>query len=306
MPGSLSVPAPNAPSAMREELQELWQHRELLLLFVQRDLKVRYKNSILGFGWSLLNPLVQVLTIAIMLQFLLRNRVPSYHAYLFCATLPWLFFSTSIMDSTNSLLAYYNILRKTYFPREILPLATVIANFIHFLLATVVLIAYLLLNSLFWAVIYHKFECPILPTVLLLPIPMLGLAMLVTGIAMVISVWTLYYEDIRFLADSGLKILYWLVPVLWYPDLIRVAIHPVWKGHALFAFCMANPLAAFITAFKKLTLVPAKMPEMSTATAPMGAPEWLFLGLALLTSFGVLIVGHRYFSRRKWALAERG
>ncbi len=120
---------------MREELRELWRFRELLLMFVQRDLRVRYKNSILGLGWSLVNPLVQVGTIAVVLQFLMRTDIESYYAYVFCAVLPWHFYNTANMDGTQSLVAQYGLLRKTYFPREIIPIATVIANLFHFLLA---------------------------------------------------------------------------------------------------------------------------------------------------------------------------
>src|SRR5436305_9665408 len=115
---------------MVDELREIWKYRELLVIFVQRDLKVRYKNSFLGFGWSLINPLLQVLTIAVIIQFVLKIRIPNYHVYLFCATLPWLFFSTALMDTSLSLVHYYPLMRRVYFPRILVPLASVIYNVI--------------------------------------------------------------------------------------------------------------------------------------------------------------------------------
>jgi lipopolysaccharide transport system permease protein len=287
---------------MRQELQELWKYRELLLLFVQRDLKVRYKNSVLGFGWSLLNPLVQVLTLTFVILFLVepKDRPQNYHVYVFCAMMPWLFFNTALMDSTNALIGYYNLLRKTYFPREILPLAVVIANFIHFLLTTSVLMLYVALNATFWWLKDGTFNWPIQATVVFVPIPMVGLALLVTGLAMFVSVWTLYFEDVRFILDSALKILYWLVPILYFGDAVREK-----AGRLAYTIYMLNPLAGFLTAFRKFMLVPTKMLGSESVTPPMKLEDWAFLASAALISALLAIAGLRYFNSRKWRLAER-
>jgi lipopolysaccharide transport system permease protein len=289
------------------DLRELWQYRELLLILIRRDLKVRYKNSVLGFGWSLINPLVQVVIITLVLKVMLRSNLENYHAYVFCAMLPWLFFSTALMDSSLSLLLYNNLLRRTYFPREIVPLASVAANLVHFLLATAVFLVYMAGLSLFFWAKDGDFSWPILPTVFLIPIPMLGLVLLVSGIALFASVWTLYFEDTRFILDSGLKLLYWLVPVLYYPDMLLEAFKGEGgHGRLFYTLYMLNPLAAFMTAFRKLTLPPAIMPGQAAATSPMGGPEWLFLGIAFLVSLAVAAAGYRFYSTRKWRLAERG
>lgn len=292
---------------MREELRELWKYRELLLIFVRRDIKVRYKNSVLGFGWSLLNPLVQVAVLTTVLIFMMpqKDKPENYHAYVFCATLPWMFFNTTVLDSTNCLLAYFSLIRKTYFPRELIPIATVLANLIHFGLAMLVLLIYLTCNSLFQWAISGSFNFPILWSVLLIPIPMLGLALLVTGVSLFVSVWTVYFEDVRFIADSGLKILYWLVPVVYFADFILWQ-NPKGLGKPLYMLYMLNPLSAFITAFRKLMLVPTKMLGTQMVTPPMGSREWMYMGIAFLVSLGIAWLGHRYFSNQKWKLAERG
>jgi lipopolysaccharide transport system permease protein len=286
-------------------LREIWAYRELLIILVQRDLKVRYKNSVLGFGWSLLNPLAQVLIITMVLKFLMAAKAPNYHAYVFCAMLPWIFFSTAIMDSSSSLLQYQNLIRRTYFPREIIPLAVVAANLIHFLLATVVFLLYITANSLFWWGLRGQLDWAIQPTVLLIPLPILGLTLLVSGLAMFVSVWTLYFEDIRFLTDSALKMLYWLVPVLYFSDII-LELNPQGRGGLFYTLYMLNPLSGFMTAFRKLTLPPTLMPGQSIPSSPMGGTEWLFLAAAFLTSGLLLWLGMRYYGARKWALAEHG
>jgi ABC-type polysaccharide/polyol phosphate export permease len=294
---------------MLEDLRELWRYRELLLILVRRDLKVRYKNSVLGFGWSLANPLLQVATITLMIQFLYagssakQSPAESFHVYVFCATLPWLFFSTATLDASASLVSYFNLIKRTYFPREIIPITTVIASLVHFLLATAVFLGYEVLNSVWWWSSGQGFHWPIRATFLLVPIPMLGLILLVTGISLFVSVWTLYFEDFRFLADSSMKILYWLVPVFYFADVIRFK-----KGNALYTLYMLNPVSCFITTFRKLTLPPTKIPILGhpdLTTSPMTGQDWLLLGVALLVSTGVFLLGHRYFSSRKWALAER-
>src|SRR4051812_44855333 len=123
---------------MLNELKELWKFRELLLVMVQRDLKIRYKNSALGFFWSLLNPLLTVMVMSFVLKNFMYKGTPSISAYVLVAYLPFLFFQLSVMDAAQTILVAMPLIKKIYFPREILPLASVISNFIHFALAELV------------------------------------------------------------------------------------------------------------------------------------------------------------------------
>lgn len=292
---------------MREELVELWGYRELLFILVRRDLKVRYRNSVLGFGWSLLNPLVQVLTITLVLQFLVASKPENYHAYVFCAMLPWLFFSTAVLDGCSTLTTYHNLIKRTYFPREILPLAGVCANLIHFGLATLALLVYQLGLSSFWWIVGGKFDWPMQATLPLILVPALGLTILVTGISFFVSVWTLYFEDVKYIADSGMKILYWLVPIVYFTDLIPQMVGARW-GALVQKLYLLNPLAAYISGFRKLALVPTKVeiPDHGPRIVnQLAASDWAFLAIGLLTSLGVLVLGYRHYCRWKWRLAER-
>lgn len=292
---------------MRESLGEVWRYRELLQILVGRDLRVRYKNSVLGFGWSLINPLVQVAVLAAVLVFLVdpKNRPANYHAYVFCATLPWLFFNTALMDGAASLVNYHQLIRRTYFPRELIPLSSVLANLVHLALSLAAFLLYMLLNAGFWFLAGRGFQWPVLPTALLLPIPIVGLVLLVGGWNFFLSVFTLYFEDVRFLTDSVLKVAYWLVPVVYFSEQILLA-DPMGMGRTLYVLYMLNPLAAFITAFRKLVLVPTKMLGTQTPSPPMTEGDWLFLGIGLVTSAGFFLLGFCYFNTKKWRLAERG
>jgi len=143
--------------------KKLFKYRYLLSQLVVRDIKVRYKNSFLGFFWSLANPLLQVATMTIVIKYILRVPISNYSAYLLAAYLPWLFFQTALLDSSQVVLVHRDLLRKVYFPREVLPLSVVAANLVHFMLAFVVFFAYLL----FYRFFLHG--SPIRITVLWLP-----------------------------------------------------------------------------------------------------------------------------------------
>src|SRR5687768_7647845 len=129
---------------MLANLKELWSFRELLFTLVERELKIRYKNSFLGFFWSLLNPLITVLVMTFVFKYVFNFETPSLSAYILAAYLPFIFFQMSLMDSAQSVLAALPIVRKIYFPRAVLPLAMVVSNFIHLLLALAVFLLYLL------------------------------------------------------------------------------------------------------------------------------------------------------------------
>src|SRR5437867_4185033 len=100
---------------MRRELAELWRYRELLYTFVLRELRIRYKNSFLGFFWSILNPLLTVVVMTLVFKYVMGQRVPNYSAYILAAYLPYMFFQLSLMDSAQAILSQITLLKKIYF-----------------------------------------------------------------------------------------------------------------------------------------------------------------------------------------------
>src|SRR5512139_1875032 len=122
------------------ELAELWRFREVLLNLVRRNLKVRYKNSFLGFFWSLLNPLLPIGVWWFVFVIIWERSEENYMALLIAGFLPWLFFSQTVLDSASCVTQEMALVKKAYFPRSILPLSAVISNLVHLLLAFVVLL----------------------------------------------------------------------------------------------------------------------------------------------------------------------
>lgn len=294
----------------RSELAELWQYRELLVILVERDLSVRYKNTALGFFWSLLNPLIQVIVITIVLRYVLRVGIENYSAYVFCAVLPWSFFQLSLTDASDSLLHHYSLIKRVYFPREIIPLARVIANLVHFLLATAVFLAFMaVLPFLWWPFNGHRLIWALQGSLLLAPVVIAIEFFLVAGLSLVISAANLFYEDVRYLVTAALSILYYAVPILYFPEMLRLSdrIQPASLRDTVYTLYMLNPLASLISAFRKLILVPTQVPDFKISAAELGmrGPDWAFLGIALLTSLGVAAAGYAYFNRLKPRFAER-
>src|SRR3712207_27401 len=129
---------PGGGGAFASALGEIWAYRDLLINLVKRDLAVRYKRSLLGFAWSFLNPLLMMLVFAIVFQVVKPLSVRSYPLFVLAGLLPWNFLAGSLSGAARSITSNAQLIDKVYFPREILPLAVVLANLVNFLLSLVV------------------------------------------------------------------------------------------------------------------------------------------------------------------------
>lgn len=292
---------------MLSELKELYRYRELLWTFVVRELRIRYKNSVLGFFWSILNPLVTVLVMTVVFKYVLGVRVPNYSAYLLAAYLPFMFFQLALLDSAQSILTQLPLLKKIYFPREILPIGSVIANFLHFILAMGVFFVYLLF--VWWL---NPGENPFRATVIALPL-LIGFQFCLTlGLALFISAMNTFYEDVKYLVSVGLYLLFFLCPILYFVEQVYAATHspdipPAWQD-ALFTVYNLNPIAMLLVGYRKLMLDP--QPITITRTGDVIethnlALDWGLLGIAGAVSVLVLVLGYAYFNSVKWKFVER-
>ncbi len=186
------------------ELAEVWRFREVLLNLVRRNLKVRYKNSFLGFFWSLLNPLMQIGVWWFVFVLIMGNTEENYMALLITGFLPWLFFSTVILDSTACVTQEMALVKKAYFPRTILPLSAVISNLIHLLLAFVVLLGLFAV----WHVDVNVHYWLVIPATLLI-------ALFAYGISAMTAAWSVFYSDVKFIVSNLLGLWFFLTPVLY-------------------------------------------------------------------------------------------
>lgn len=264
---------PLAASPGKGLLRDLLAYRGLILNLVLKDLKLKYRDSLLGVAWSLLNPLLTLLVYSFAFHTILRVQMQNYAAFLMASLLPWSFFSTALLASTGSIVQNAHLIRKVYFPRETLPIATVLFGLAQLLLALAVFLPVLLWTS----------DLPLRWTVLLVaPLLLLHVAFTV-GVAFALSALTVAFRDVAHLTEVALLLLFWVTPII-YP----VAMAPA----TMQLFFKASPLAAFAIAYQDVLFW-------------QRAPEPIVLATLLASPLLALAVGLAVFRRLSPGFAEQ-
>jgi lipopolysaccharide transport system permease protein len=262
--------------------RELWQYRELIRNLVVRDLKVRYKNSVLGVAWSWLSPLLMMIVYSIFFTILLRNDdIQHYPVFLLCGTLPWSFFTDSIMQATDSIASNAHLVKKVYFPREVLPISVVLSNLVNFLVALPVFFVLALVSgaSLSWWAVF-------------LPITILVQITFTLGLAFFLATFNVLYRDTKHILGVIIQAWFFLTPVF-YP--INVIPQEKYIGGITFNpqlwLRRLNPMASIVASYRDLLY--------------WGAPTGLdFLLRTAITALLVLVVGYLIFLRYSPRLSE--
>ena len=130
-----------------KQLRELYEYREMIFSLVKKDLRGRYKGSVLGFLWTFINPLLQLVVFTLVFSVIMKAGYEQYYMFLFVALVPWMFFASSVQDGSTSILREKDMVKKIYFPREVLPIATVTSGFVNMLLTFIVIFAALLVSG---------------------------------------------------------------------------------------------------------------------------------------------------------------
>lgn len=267
---------------MLSGLGDLWRHRALVAVLTSRELKARYRGSVLGFLWSLLNPLLMLGVYATVFQLLLPNRSPStspYALFLFGGLLAWTWLSASLTDAAASLLTHGALLKKVLFPAEVLPLVSVVAQGVHFLLALPVLLAGLLLGATGLLGPKVALGLPLVQVPLLL----LAQGVFTLGLGLFLAALTVHFRDVRDLLGTFLSLWFFASPVLY--DLRDFTGSPVGR---LLAW---NPAAPLFSAWHD-ALFYGRWIQPST---------W---GVLLAVSSAALLVGYAFFDRLRDTFAE--
>ena len=211
-------------------LGEIWQYRELLFILIWRDIKVRYKQTVLGAAWAVMQPLATMLVFTIFLGKLVPKGEIPYPVLTFTAMLPWQLFSHALSESSNSLIANQNLITKVYFPRIIIPLAAVLSGLVDFIIAFFVLLVLMAIYG-------------IVPTIAILALPLLILLSIATALAvgLWLSALNVEYRDVRYTIPFLTQFWFYASPVVYPVDLLSV------KWQILYAI---NPMVGVIEGFK--------------------------------------------------------
>jgi lipopolysaccharide transport system permease protein len=196
---------------MLPNLARLFRYRGLIQSLVARELKARYRGSVLGFFWSFINPLMLLL----VYSFVFKNIMPAdwrdlgvehYELFLFCGLLPWTWFSASLLESSGVLISGGNLIKKVLFPAEILPIVTVLANMVHFFFGLTILVAFLLWYQ--WL--------PDAPGLLWFPVVVLVQLIFTLGCALILSAITVHFRDVRDILGNLMTLWFFATPII-YP-----------------------------------------------------------------------------------------
>jgi len=235
---------------MATVIGELLGYRALIRNLVLKDLKLKYRDSVLGLIWSLLNPLLMLVVYTVAFKFILRVETENYAYFLLVALLPWNFFSSSLVASTQAITGNANLIKKVYFPREALPIATVLFTFSQLVLALAVFLPALVLVSgvrLHWTAVLF--------------VPLLLLHLLFTiGLAFILATCTVFFRDVAHLTEVAVVLLFWMTPII-YPVTMASA-----KLQLVFTL---SPLAAFAIAYQDV-LFWGRVPEELVVSTLLG------------------------------------
>lgn len=238
-----ATPAPTAPNldiarkrGPWRRVADVWVYRELLLNLTRKELKVKYKNSVLGFLWSLLNPLLYLVVYYVVFQYFLKTSIPVFAVFLLAGLLPWTFFSNALGAGTTSIVGNSSLVGKVWFPREILPLAAIGAAMVHFLLQSVVLIGALFVFGINPAWGYMPLLVPAL----------LALVLFLAALTVALSAANVYLRDTQHLLELLVMAWFWLSPIV-YP--YRQAYDQLGRWGSLY---LLNPMVSILITFQRI------------------------------------------------------
>ena len=254
-------------------LRVFTEYRELLSELTWREIKQRYKQSILGYAWVIVNPLTQMIVMAFVFSKLLRfeNLGVPYPVFLYVGLLPWTLFSNSLSSSAGVLVANSGLLKKIYFPREVFVLSTIFAKIIDFFLASSVLLLFLFF-----------YKIPITPHILwFFPILFIQFVF-IYGLGLIMAAFNLFYRDIQYLLGLVLMVWMYLSPVIYPTEMFPERYRWIFQ---------INPMAVFINAYRQVLLGGA-------------APNFVSLGIALTLSVGITVVGYSLFKKFEGIFAD--
>jgi homopolymeric O-antigen transport system permease protein len=214
-------------------LLSLYRYRSLLKALVLKDLKLKYRGSVFGFLWSLANPLLMIVVYTLAFTFILGMRSEMFVFYLMLGQLAWVFFASSIMMSTASIVDNSGLLRTVVFPRAILPIATVLFNFAQ----------YLLTIAVFFPLMFLWYRIPLVEPMMLFPVVLVLHVAFTIGIALILATITVFFRDVRHLVEVALAALFWMTPIIYeldrVPERLRLTI-------------LLSPMSPFVVVYQKL------------------------------------------------------
>lgn len=251
--------------------KEIYNYREFLKTNVKKDIRGKYKGSFLGVLWSFINPLLMALVYAIVFPFILKSNQDNYVTFIVIAILPWNYFTTAISQGTFCVLANSDVIKKVYFPREILPISTATSGLINFFISVPIILIFLLCSGIGFNI-----------NILWLPVIAIIQYVLTLGIILITSAIDVYVRDAEYIINFFVTMLFYATPVLYsttlFPEKYRWLLY-------------LNPMTSIINAYRDIFYY-KQMPNFKLLI-----PIFIF-------SFILLLIGFVIFRKLKRGFAE--
>ncbi len=244
-----------------ERIKKVFEYKTMIASLIKRDLRGRYKGSVLGFAWTFINPLLQLGVYTLVFSVIMRNGIEDYYLFLFVALIPWIFFATSVSAGSTCIIAQKNLVEKIYFPREVLPISFVTAQLVNMLLSMLVVLAVLIFSGkgVSLALLY-------------LPIIVVVEYLLALGLALIMCALTVYLRDLEYLLGIITMAWQFLSPVLYSINDVPERLRPIFQ---------LNPMSPVITAYRDI-LYYKTAPQLQTLlSAILMGVLFLILGWVL-------------------------
>ena len=254
-----------------ELFKNLYKYRELLKTNITKDVGGKYKHSFLGVLWSFINPLLQIAVYALVFQVILKSDIENYAVYLCCGLIPWQYFSSVVLRGAATMIDNGNIIKKVYFPREILPISVVTSEGVNFLIATIIILGFVIFGGIGLSI-----------NLLWYPIILAIQYLVSVGIAFIVSSLTVYFRDLLQLLGVLMQLLFYATPIVYSINSVPANLQWIVK---------LNPMSYLIEAYRAIFYTKT-MPNLQG------------LGIALLMGIVLFIVGYLIFKKLEKRFAE--
>ena len=217
---------------MENVFKNLYKYRELLKTSVKKEVRSKYKNSFLGVLWSFLNPLLQIAVYGIVFSLILKNPMEHYTVFLCCGLIPWTFFSAAVNKSAFTFIENGNIIKKVYFPREIIPISVVTGEAVNFLISTIIILGFVIFSGMGLSrfMVYY-------------PLIFITQYLIILAISFVISSVCVYLRDLQHFIGIALQLLFYAAPIVYAPSAIPTEYQWILKY---------NPMTYIINAYRSI------------------------------------------------------
>lgn len=254
-----------------EIFKNIYEYRELLKTNIKKEIRGKYKQSVFGVVWSFLNPLLQLAVYAFIFPIILRVQQENYVIFVCSALIPWTFFTTIVTQSTGVIIANGNIIKKVYFPREILPISVVTSAAVNFLISTIIILIFVLCYGMgiTWHIVFY-------------PLVLLVQYTLSIGISFILSSITVYFRDLEHFVGIAMMLLFYATPIVY-------SISTVDSNYA--SLLKLNPMCHIVEAYRSIFYYQS-IPNLKGLA--------IILGLAVLLA----VVGYKIFKKLERNFAE--